>query len=230
MYQDRAVTQAFEPGKHCCFSFTHEDANGMTMELARQYADNLLRVLRDGGEPSVTAAHRERILRDELPPGMPKEFAERIAGFDVQQANAAFTSGVPKGAIRVESIVTCMGCVMATCVADVDALPAIVKGMVAWAEPIMKANKQKADVCAEFRKRLEPEHCVAPAQGGGLQLLLVPQRQGAEAGDDDRMRVGALFAGQADKTDGGAATGEAAHLSLPLQTMTPADWVRRLCI
>ena len=226
------MTQSFVPGKHCCFSFTHESAEGMTMELAQLYADNILRVLRDGGAPSVTAAHNERILRDALPPGMPKEYLQRIEGFDVHKADEAWKA-VPAGAIRVESIATCMGCVVATCVADVEALPHIVKGMVGWAEPIMTANKQKGDTCAEFRRHLEPEHCVAPAQGGELKLVLIPQQQqGAQEEEDDRMRVGALFVPQeAGDEHEAAATGEQLthHSSnVPGRTMSPAEWVQRL--
>lgn len=163
IYQDRSVTDSFQPGKHCTFTFTHQMAEGMTMETANAIADNILHVLQNGGVPPVTEEHARRLTRENLPPGIPEKFLAQIHPLDVKRCNEAFCSAVPKGTIRVESIATCMGCVMATCVMDVENLPKIANGMMSWAKPIVAANEQKLAVCVAYRKNvLEPEHAVAP--------------------------------------------------------------------
>ena len=96
LHENREVTQSFVPGKHCSLTFTHECATGMSMDLARQWADNILRVLGDGEDPPVTAVHHERILSDALPPGMTQQYIQQIQSFDVAKSNAAFRQGVPK--------------------------------------------------------------------------------------------------------------------------------------
>ena len=109
------------------------------------------------------------IMFDHVPGAgkFPDELKAKIVGFNPKDVEAHLQSEVFKDrAVRVEKIATCMGCVMATCVADVERLPTIVNGMVKWARPIIKANAQKAQVCTEWRKQLEPQHVL----GGGMDV------------------------------------------------------------
>ena len=57
--------------------------------------------------------------------------------------------------IRVERIATCMGCVMTTCVVDVDQVASITNALIGWAKPIVEVQNNKARVCMEWRKKLE---------------------------------------------------------------------------
>lgn len=189
------VTKAFVPGKQCCVTFTHQLARrgAMTMEVAQRYADNIVRVLEKGQEPPcITHAHLERILHDGFPPGTPAEARARVQGFDVEAANAKFMSAVAGGRMRVESIATCMGCVMATVVMDVDQIPAIAKGMMGWATPIMEANAAKSKVCLEQRKVLESRFCVggAGAEGALLQQMLRMRMQKEEGKEEQGQKHG----------------------------------------
>ena len=82
--------------------------------------------------------------------------------------------------VRVERIATCMGCVMATCVVDVDQVSisqiahayafgslltvvtpcnmqvsTVTNTLVGWAKPIVQVQNNKAQVCLEWRQKLE---------------------------------------------------------------------------
>ena len=144
----------------------------------------------------------------------------------------------------METIATCMGCVVATCVADVDQLPRIVQGMVGWAKPIMLANEKKMAVCAAFRKQvLEPEHAVMMPGGGQLQMVLVQQQhehQGAQVHVDedmDKMTVGALFVAEnksGEKKEEGSDAPEELEQEkeeeVTYARLGPEGWLKRLYI
>jgi hypothetical protein len=125
---------------------------------------------------------------------MPASFAKQhFPALDVKKCNDAFCAAVPKGAIRVESIATCMGCVLATCVGDVENLPKIAKGMAEWAQPIIKANEAKLTACVEYRKQvLEPEHAVSNLGEQVLKMVMADaqkHQQGLEMEDEEIVMV-----------------------------------------
>lgn len=123
LYENMDVTKSFVLGKHCSVSFTHQPVVQMDMDTARKCADNLLRVLEQGGAPAVTHMHNEVILSGGFPPRMPDELKQKVKGFDVQRCNETFVKAMPPGTVRVERIATCMSSVLCVCVVDVEKLP-----------------------------------------------------------------------------------------------------------
>lgn len=252
LHVDRSITESFQPGKQCTFTFTHQMAEGTTMEMAQACADNILHVFRDGGVPPVTEEHARRLTRENLPPGIPEQYLAQIKPIDVKRCNEAFCSAVPKGMVRVESIATCMGCVMATCVMDVENLPKIAKGMMAWAKPIVDANEHKLAMCVAYRKNiLEPEHALAPAIPGGnalaeqvLHMVLADaqkhQQQGEQVvnGDENEhglmSKLGSIMyvaeQDEEDEEEEEEATGEAICIDndIPALEEGPAGWFRHI--
>lgn len=82
-----------------------------------------------GMDPPITQLHANRMQTEALPPLMPKALVkESIPTFDPEKCNASLKGLFNPAAadssksppIRVERIATCMGCVLTTCVADVD--------------------------------------------------------------------------------------------------------------
>ena len=175
LFRDEAVTKSFVPGVHAVITFTHEDAQGMTMEKAQEYKKIIINVMGKGMEPPVTAAHLERILKENLPPGMPSDIAAKIQGFDVQKSNKSFTDAVKEGTIRIESIATCMGCVVTTCVIAVKDLPKVVAGAIGWAKPIMQAMERKNALCISYRKKVLESEFAVPDMGQALQQMMIQQ-------------------------------------------------------
>ena len=48
LYDDPSVTKSFVLGKHAVISFTHQVAKGMNMDIAKQYAENIISVFHHG--------------------------------------------------------------------------------------------------------------------------------------------------------------------------------------
>lgn len=182
LYENPAVTQAFVPGKHCCFSFTHQAVNGMNMDVAKQYANNILEIVHQGKLPPITYVHATRLKTAGLPPNMPEQFLNQIPSFNPDEMNAHL-SGLfkPQGkqAVHVESISTVMGCVLTTCIAEVEHLPKIVNGLISWAKPIIQAGAQKQAACMAWRRQLESQFAVM-LQQQQLPPGFVMQHTGAE--------------------------------------------------
>lgn len=149
----------------------------MTMELAKEYAQNILNVLQKGQEPPITKVHLARLPEKGIPPMMPQQFRDQIKPFDAAKCNQDVTGMLGKGFIRVEKIATCMSSVMTTCVAEVEHMPKIVEGMVMWAKPIIEANALKGAVCTAWRKQLESDHVVAPQQMMHAGQMIVSAKQ-----------------------------------------------------
>jgi hypothetical protein len=151
------VTLSFQHGKHCAISFTHEPAKDMSMDVAKQYAENILSIIQKGLEPSITTLHAQRVTSEGFPPLIPASYKEQIKAFDPIAVNkniqGLFTQH--PGAIRVESITTSMGCVMTTCVVEVEHLARLTNGVISWAKPIIEVAQAKSAVCLEWRKKLE---------------------------------------------------------------------------
>jgi len=167
IYRNKTVTQGFVPGKHCCFSYTHHAATGMTMDLAKQYANNTIEIIHQNKPPPVTFVHASRLKTAGLPPGMPGPFVDQIKSFNPDEINAHLKGlFVQDGrqVVHVESISTVMGCVLVTCVAEVEHLPKVVNGMIAWAKPIIQAGQIKQAACIAWRKQLESQFCIAQQQ------------------------------------------------------------------
>jgi hypothetical protein len=130
-------------------SFTHQAAQGMTMELAKEYAENTLDIFHHGKTPPVTQAIVDALHTQGIPPGMPEDLVKAaIPHVDVAKCNSHVTSllSPQQGPAlrRVERIFTCMGCVMTTCVVEVEKLPVITKALMSWAKPILDANAAKS--------------------------------------------------------------------------------------
>ena len=159
MYDDPSVTESFVLGKHCSFTFTHELVKGMDMAMAKKMADNILDVLQKGVDPPVTKAHADRVCTMGLPPLMPEAMLKKnIKMFDVEACNASvrsILSNLNPKPIRIEKISTCMGCLVTTCVVDVEHVPAITNALVGWAKPIIETNAMKKSICTAWRMSLE---------------------------------------------------------------------------
>lgn len=96
----------------------------MTMQTAQKVAKNILDIFEGGKEPPITHLHSIGLTTKSLPPGIPKQYLAKIPSIDVQKLNhTIMNQALTKNSVRVESISTCMGCVMTTCVVDVDQLP-----------------------------------------------------------------------------------------------------------
>jgi hypothetical protein len=198
LYEDDSVTNSFVPGKHCAFSFTHEAAKGMDMSMAKKYAENVLAILQKGAVPAITEVHAQRVCSQGFPPLIPESLKQQVKTFDAHSVskNVEGLFALHPGSIRVERIVTSMGCLVTTCIAEVDQLMSLTQGIMSWAKPIMEANNFKAKVCMEWRKTLEREACMPPV----------------DPASRIRMQVGALYVPEG--TDGGTPLGEG--MSLPL--------------
>jgi hypothetical protein len=165
LYEDLSVTESFVPGKHCSISFTHQAAKGMTMDLAKKYAENIVAILHKGAEPPITAVHADRLGKEGLPPLMPAAMLKGIPALqptlmNAQLRKAAFpfseSAEEARPSIRVERISTCMGCVVATCVVDASKIAALNNALVThWARPIVEAQMAKTKVCLDWRKSVE---------------------------------------------------------------------------
>ena len=245
LFRDDTVTSSFVPGEHAVITFTHEDAEGMTMEKALHMKDNIINVLGKGKEPPITAAHLNRVLKENLPPGMPSDFAAKIQGFDVDRSNKSFTDAVKEGTIRIECISTCMGCVVTTCVLAVKDLPKVVAGAIGWAKPIMQAMEMKQALCVAYRKKILESEFAVPDMGQALQLMMIQQianeqqqqhKQQGQCIDHDEvaqrmMNVGKMYVDEyptdnEDEENGNAdAKSEVTFSSLP---DCPASWLKLL--
>ena len=197
LYEDPSVTDSFVPGKHCAFSFTHEAAKGMDMAMAKKYADNILSIIHKGGVPPITKVHADRVLSQGFPPMIPEFLKQKIPLFDPTAVNKNVEGlfALYPGCIKVERIATSMGCIVTTCVAEVQQLIPLTQGIISWAKPVIETNNAKAQVCMEWRKTLEREACVPPAD---------PAAQA-------RMQVGALF------------SPEEANLEIPLSKLAEGE-------
>jgi hypothetical protein len=152
----------------------------MTLEMAQEFARNIVDVLEKGAVPPITEVHKTRIINGMgLPPKMPPHMAQQIKPFDVQACNAHAKEALGKGFIKVERIATCMSSIMATCMVEKQHLPLICQGMVNWAKPIIEAQAFKSAVCVAWRKQLEAQHAVAPQmmQPGGGPGIVVSAKQ-----------------------------------------------------
>jgi hypothetical protein len=129
----------------------------MDMSLAKQYAENIISILHKGEAPPITALHAKRVCEYGLPPLMPASLKQQIKTFDPNAINknmeGLFTQH--PGAVRVERIATCMGCVMTTCVVEVEQLTRVTNGLISWAKPIIEAAQAKSAICMDWRKKLE---------------------------------------------------------------------------
>jgi hypothetical protein len=171
MYNDAAVTKSFIPGKQCIICFTHQAATGMNMELAKKYKDNILAVLHHDATPHTTQMIADRLATKGLPFGMTSDMIHAaVPAINVKDANSKIKGIFSACGVKVERISTCMGCVMTTCVVDVDALPKLTAAMMEWAKPIITANQIKGNVCTEFRMQTEKDHniCNTMQQGRGI--------------------------------------------------------------
>lgn len=139
----------------------------MDLEMAKLYAENIINVLHKGTDAPITKVHAQRILTHALPPLMPKAMVkDSIHTFDPVALNAQVkktlgpTSPTALSPIRVERIATCMGCVLTTCVVEVDLIPTLTNSLISWAKPIIEANANKTKVCTEWRMKLEADGLV----------------------------------------------------------------------
>ena len=60
-------------------AFTHVRfgvLQGMNMDLAKKYAENVINIIQKGMDPPVTAIHARRIQTEALPPLMPKSMVK----------------------------------------------------------------------------------------------------------------------------------------------------------
>jgi hypothetical protein len=196
MYQDQSVTESFESGKHCSLCFTHEAAKDMTMDLAKEYAQNVLSIIQSGAVPPITEVHAARVLGEGFPPLMPQAMIKQyVKTFDPADANKSIQGLFTKypSALRVEKIATSMGCVITTCVAEVEHLPMLTEGIIAWAKPIIEVNSLKAKVCLEWRKKLELGGSIG-APGQQMQVKVIGSELAADSDDmAERMQIGAMF-------------------------------------
>lgn len=159
LYEDKSLRHDFQPGKHHAISFTHQLAKGMTMEKAKEFAGTVLSVLRGHQEPCITAVHAARIKDPALyPPCMPQDKIAQIKVFDPaalnQSAKQAFAS-VPENTIRVENISTAMGCLIVTCIVDIQPANILCAGLTNWIRPIAEAYKHRQNAALEWRQTLE---------------------------------------------------------------------------
>jgi hypothetical protein len=180
LYEDPSVTKGFVAGKHAVFSFTHQATTGMSVEIAKQCAENILSIFHHGAEPPITQAIVDALHTKGIPPMMPKELIKAaIPHVDVAACNSHITSlfspsngAANGGLVRVERIFTCMGCVLTTCVVEVDKLPVINKSLMSWVKPIMEASTAKSKACIQWRMHLESRYnCCSQGPDGMLAAL-----------------------------------------------------------
>jgi hypothetical protein len=159
LYEDKTLRGTFVPGKHYAISFTHQLARGMTLQKAKEIADNVLAVLHRQETPPITALHAARIHDPTLyPPLMPENLIKCVSTFDVEGCNKAVQSAfqsVPAGSIRVEKVATCMGAVIVTCVVELEHAAKLCGGLMNWIKPIAGAYSNKAQASIQWRRRME---------------------------------------------------------------------------
>ena len=227
LYRNPEVTKNFQQGKHCCATFTHQQARrgAMTMQTAQQYAENILNVLERGATPKITEAHNTRITTEGFPAGFPEDVKAKVPGFDVKAADAKFLSATDSGKVKVETIATCMECVMCTVVMEVGNLQTIATGMMGWAQPIVQANAVKSNVCMKYRKAQEAQSMMQQ-QGGHIENHMCAVF-GVDEGSETKM--------------GTEVVGTAADLSFDEQQITfthaahhpvlgPSEWLQRMYV
>jgi hypothetical protein len=192
LYEDKALKDAFEPGRHYAMSFTHQMPRGMTMEKAKQFADTVLAVLRGHQDPPITAIHSARIHDASLyPPLMPADKITAVQGFDAAAANAnvkAALAAVPEGAVRVEKIFTSMGCVIVTCVVEVASVGTLCAGLSNWIKPIAEAYNRKQQAALNWRRVLEMQ----PADDDRSLVVRVMRISCNDGGSSSISSVGAI--------------------------------------
>ena len=145
----------------------------------------MLAIIHKGAVPPITEVHAGRVCTQGFPPLMPDNLKQQVRSFDFHSVNKTLEGLFTKnpGAIRVERIVTSMGCLVTTCVAEVKHLPELTNGVIGWAKPIIEVNSTKAKMCMEWRKVLEKQACCPSS---------------ADLQGQARMQVGALFVAAAD--------------------------------
>jgi hypothetical protein len=197
LYDDPSVTKSFVLGKHAVISFTHQVAKGMNMDIAKQYAENIISVFHHGKAPPVTQALVDALHTHNIPPMMPQEMLKAaIPAINVAEINSHVTSlfshmqqsgasTTQQGMVRVERIFTCMGVVMTTCIVEVEKLPNLTEALASWAKPIVEANASKTKACIQWRMNLESKYnrCTQGPSGMAEAMAMA-----AEMGDHEHRR------------------------------------------